>query len=69
MSTYGDLYDYTPEQRIAIARLESLRAMRDYVREARHSIRASLSMPANAGNASPCADSAAAGAHTEERAA
>jgi len=65
----SDLYDFTPEQRIAIARLESLRAMRDYVREARHSIRASLSMPANAGDANPCAELAAAGAYIEERAA
>ncbi|NII73218.1 hypothetical protein FHW84_001787 [Dyella sp. SG562] len=58
----SDLYDFTPEQRIAIARLEHLRAMRSYVQGVRNAIRADLSMPANAGNASLCAEPAAAGA-------
>jgi len=66
MSNLADLYDFTPEQRIAIDRLESMRAMRDYTREVRHSIRASLSMSANARDANPCAELAAAGAYLED---
>jgi len=43
-----------------------MRAMRDYVREVRHSIRESLSMPANAMDVNPCAELAEAGAYLED---
>jgi len=59
----SDLYDFSPEQRIAVARLESLRAMRAYVQGVRNAIRADLSMSAKAGDANPCAELAAAGAY------
>ncbi|NII73947.1 hypothetical protein FHW84_002520 [Dyella sp. SG562] len=57
-----DLIDYSPDQRESIARVESLRMMR----EIRMSYRANLSMPANAGDANPCAELAAAGAYLED---
>ena len=50
MSGLCDLHDYPADQWVAIAT-----AVRD-----------SVSMPANAGNASPCADSAEAGASRVE---
>ena len=62
----ADLYDFSPEQRTAIARLESLRTMRQYVQEVRSAIRADLSMPAKAGETTPCAEPAEAGALPEE---
>ena len=49
----ADLYDFSPEQRAAIARLESLRTMRQYVLEVRSAIRADLSMPAQVVEALP----------------
>lgn len=65
----ADLYDFTPEQRASIASVEWLRAMREVVRRERSFARANVSMPANAGNANPCAELAAAGSYIEERAA
>lgn len=62
----ADLYDFSPEQRAAIARLESLRTMRQYVQGVRSAIRADLSMPAKAGETTPCAESAEAGAFSVE---
>lgn len=53
-----DLTDYTPDQCESIVKVESLRMLR----QVRMSYRASLSMPANAGDANPCAELAAAGA-------
>ena len=65
----ADLYDFTPEQREAVARLESLLAMRSYVEGVRNAIRADISMPAKAGDTTPCAEPAAAGAFSLESAA
>lgn len=65
----ADLYSYSPEQRESIARLESLLAMRSYVEGVRNSIRADISMPAKAGDTTPCGEPAAAGAFSLESAA
>ena len=65
----ADLYDFTPEQREAVARLESLLAMRSYVEGVRNAIRADISMPAKAGDTTPCEEPAAAGTHSLESAA
>lgn len=50
MSGLSDLADFPADQWVAIAT----------------SVRDSLSMPANAGNANPCAELAAAGAYLED---
>ena len=65
----ADLYDFSPEQREAVARLESLLAMHSYAQGVRNAIRADLSMPAKAGDTTPCGEPAAAGAFSLESAA
>jgi hypothetical protein len=64
----ADLYDFTPEQRTAVARLESLRTMRQYVQEVRSAIRADLFMSAAAADLppSPPPGHAAAGNYLEQ---
>ena len=49
----ADLYDFSPEQRAAAVRLESLRAMHSYVQGVRLAIRDSLSTPAAATDLPP----------------
>ena len=63
----ADLYDFSPDQREAIARVESMRRMRDVTAEWRAHYR---SMPVAGVDVSslPCAETSAAGAYQERTA-
>lgn len=63
----SDLYDFTPDQREAIAKVESLRRMRDVTTEWRVHF---SSKPAAADGSvpRPCAETAVAGTYSEKAA-
>jgi hypothetical protein len=67
MSGLSDLYDFTPEQRMAIVRVEELRRMREVVREWRGT---DSLMPAATVEVQlpPCAETVVAGAYQEQAA-
>lgn len=67
MSGISDLYDFTPEQRMAIVRVEEMRRMREVVREWRGS---DPFMPAAAVEVQPppCVEAVVAGAYQEKAA-